>query len=90
MIKSDAKIDVDYAIVDVRDDDYVGGHIVGGKHRPSATFLDTIHKLLEETKDIPKIIFHCYLSQARYVCSLVAYERALLTNACVAARKQHE
>ena len=64
-MKSGAKPDVDYVVVDVRDDDYVGGHIVGGKHRPSVTFPETVQELVEETKDVKTVIFHCFLSQQR-------------------------
>ena len=69
-MKGDAKPDVDYVVVDVRDDDYIGGHIVGGKHKPSVTFRETVQELVEETKDVKTVIFHCHLSLQRYVCSV--------------------
>lgn len=34
------------AVVDVRDDDYEGGHIRGCTHVPSTTFSDKVHDLV--------------------------------------------
>ncbi|KAJ3922387.1 Rhodanese-like domain-containing protein [Lentinula edodes] len=55
----------DYLVVDVRDDDYAGGNIVGGLNVPSNEFLNNVDKLVKETKDVPLVIFHCALSQVR-------------------------
>lgn len=52
--------------MDVRDEDYAGGHIKGAIHSPSATFLDGgIETLREAVKDTQTVIFHCALSQVR-------------------------
>lgn len=62
-------LDSNVAIVDVRDADYEGGHITGAIHSPSATFLDGgIETLREQVKDKKTVVFHCALSQVRYVC----------------------
>ncbi|EIM86008.1 Rhodanese-like protein [Stereum hirsutum FP-91666 SS1] len=65
IIKSDKQPRKDYLIVDVRDDDYRGGHIKGSHNLPSQTFHVAVDKLVQETKDVPLVIFHCALSQAR-------------------------
>lgn len=54
------------AVVDVRDDDYEGGHIKGCIHSPSAGFLDGgVESVREKTKETPVVVFHCALSQVR-------------------------
>ncbi|KAJ1022231.1 hypothetical protein NDA13_005145 [Ustilago tritici] len=54
------------AIVDVRDDDFVGGNIVTAKNHPSSRIDDEIEDLVYgPLKDYKQIIFHCHLSQAR-------------------------
>lgn len=53
------------AIVDVRDDDYIGGHINSSINIPSAS-LD--HKLPQVAEDLAQkdiVVFHCSLSQQR-------------------------
>jgi rhodanese-related sulfurtransferase len=55
----------DFLVVDVRDDDFVGGNVAGAVNKPSAEFLDTVDSLVKDTKDVPLVIFHCALSQAR-------------------------
>lgn len=54
------------AVVDVRDDDYEGGHIKGCIHSPSTGFLDGgVESVREKTKETPVVVFHCALSQVR-------------------------
>ncbi|EGN98464.1 hypothetical protein SERLA73DRAFT_138929 [Serpula lacrymans var. lacrymans S7.3] len=65
IVKSDQVPHKDYLIVDVRDDDYVGGNIKGSHNLPSADFLRSVDELVRKTNDVPKVIFHCALSQAR-------------------------
>ncbi|KAF9982539.1 hypothetical protein BGZ75_005982 [Mortierella antarctica] len=55
----------DYLIVDVRDDDYVGGHIPGSLNVPSRELPDKLPVLIEEYKEVPQLFFHCALSQVR-------------------------
>ncbi|KAF9452935.1 hypothetical protein P691DRAFT_695943 [Macrolepiota fuliginosa MF-IS2] len=57
----------DYVVIDVRDEDRAGGHIIGSISRPSAEFHTGIDQLIKTTKDVPLVIFHCALSQMRYV-----------------------
>lgn len=56
-----------FAVVDVRDSDYVGGHIKGSYHYPSGNFLETLPELRQKLIDdgIQDVVFHCALSQAR-------------------------
>lgn len=53
------------AIVDVRDDDHVGGHIRFSIHLPSSTFNHRIGETIDLLADKNIVIFHCALSQQR-------------------------
>lgn len=55
---------IDYAIVDVRDEDFSYGNIQGCKNIPSSEF-NNIEKVHELIKDVPTLYFHCMLSQVR-------------------------
>ncbi|GAA98838.1 uncharacterized protein L969DRAFT_95516 [Mixia osmundae IAM 14324] len=61
LLKSDTKT----AIIDVRDSDYIGGHITGCIHSPSGSFESDVDKLVKKLKDVPVVIVHCALSQQR-------------------------
>ncbi|CAE6493284.1 unnamed protein product [Rhizoctonia solani] len=65
LMKSGKESMKDYAVVDVRDDDFLGGNIVGCVRAPSSKYLTTVDDLVSKTKDVPKLIFHCALSQQR-------------------------
>lgn len=54
-------------VVDVRDDDYEGGNIKHSLNVPSERFHQEVVDLVENTKEVPMVIFHCALSQARSV-----------------------
>ncbi|WVF71942.1 hypothetical protein IAT40_006752 [Kwoniella sp. CBS 6097] len=53
------------AVVDVRDSDFVGGNIVSAVNYPSDTFHATVDELVKKLENVPKVVFHCALSQAR-------------------------
>lgn len=55
----------DFLVVDVRDDDYAGGNIKGCINQPSKDFSMTVDGLVTQIKEVPIVIFHCALSQAR-------------------------
>jgi rhodanese-related sulfurtransferase len=55
----------DYVVIDVRDEDWVGGHIVKSVHEPSAEFMMNVDRLVKDIKDVPLVVFHCALSQMR-------------------------
>ncbi|KAI0269795.1 Rhodanese-like domain-containing protein [Gloeopeniophorella convolvens] len=65
IIKSDKVPRKDYLVVDVRDDDYVGGNIIGAHNSPSERFHEKVDALVRETTHVPQVIFHCALSQSR-------------------------
>jgi Rhodanese-like domain len=54
-----------FKIVDVRDDDYYGGHISGALNVPSHEFPARVDSLVDELKDDEAVVFHCALSQIR-------------------------
>lgn len=63
------------AIVDVRDDDYIGGHINSSINIPSGS-LD--HKLPQVAEDLAQkdiVVFHCSLSQQRGPSAALKYLR---------------
>lgn len=67
IIKSDKRPGKDYLVVDVRDSDFIGGNIVNCRHLPSNSSSDKLDALVRETKNMPQVIFHCALSQSRWV-----------------------
>ena len=56
-----------FIIVDVRDDDYPGGHIVGSINRPSEIFQtdEIMNELLTEYGLKKTYVFHCFKSYLR-------------------------
>lgn len=67
IIKSGKRPGRDYLVVDVRDSDFIGGNIPNCRNVPSATFSDKLDSLIRDTKSVPQVIFHCALSQSRWV-----------------------
>jgi rhodanese-related sulfurtransferase len=69
MVKTEGKVlGKDVAVIDVRGDDYAGGHIKGAIHQSSKTLPHGgVEEIREKTKDVPTVIFHCLLSQVRFV-----------------------
>ena len=65
VIKSDKLPMRDYCVVDVRDDDWRGGNIAGSHNSPSHGFLLKVDELVQRTRDVPLVVFHCALSQVR-------------------------
>jgi rhodanese-related sulfurtransferase len=53
------------AVIDVRDEDRVGGHILGSRHVPSTSLDYTMPELVRLLRDKEKVVFHCALSQQR-------------------------
>lgn len=75
LIKSEKSPLKDYVVIDVRDADFVGGNIVNCRPSPSQEFEDNLDSLLEDTKDVPMVIFHCALSQQRGPWAALRYAR---------------
>ncbi|KAF2217750.1 hypothetical protein CERZMDRAFT_31166 [Cercospora zeae-maydis SCOH1-5] len=63
------------AVIDVRDSDYIGGHIRGCQNVPTATHDYRMPELVRTLKDKDTIIFHCALSQQRGPSSALKYLR---------------
>ncbi|KXS12544.1 Rhodanese-like protein [Gonapodya prolifera JEL478] len=55
----------DYVIVDVRDEDFAGGHIPNARNIPAHEFLDATLDYVPALENTPRVIFHCALSQVR-------------------------
>lgn len=53
------------AVVDVRDEDYFGGHIRDAINFPSETFSKDLSKLEEILQKHDRVVFYCQLSQVR-------------------------
>jgi rhodanese-related sulfurtransferase len=53
------------SIVDVRDDDHVGGHIKGSQWVATSSLDWRLPELVRTLKDRPTVVFHCTLSQVR-------------------------
>ncbi|CEH12491.1 M-phase inducer phosphatase [Ceraceosorus bombacis] len=53
------------AIIDVRDDDFEGGNIVGCKNVPSRIYRDSVKGVVRDVEQYPLVVFHCQLSQSR-------------------------
>ncbi|CAO3612886.1 unnamed protein product [Mucor fragilis] len=67
----------DYIIVDVRGEDYKGGHIPGSINIPANEMYDKANDLIREYSQVPKIYFHCALSQVRGPKSARIYAETL-------------
>ncbi|KAI0975042.1 Rhodanese-like protein [Xylaria arbuscula] len=63
------------AIVDVRDDDHIGGHIRTSMHFPSRSLDATMPTLLRKLADKDTVVFHCALSQQRGPSAALQYLR---------------
>lgn len=67
-----------FVVVDVRESDYVGGHIRGCYHYPAADFHSTMDELQDRLMEngVEDVVFHCALSQARGPKSALRFLRA--------------
>ncbi|KAJ3370401.1 hypothetical protein GGF31_004232 [Allomyces arbusculus] len=78
----------DYLVVDVRDDDFEGGNIPGALHLPahqlSSPYTFDVRPHLEQFKTIPKLIFHCAMSQQRGPKAAMLFGRLLTEDAATA------
>ncbi|KAI1382695.1 Rhodanese-like protein [Hypoxylon trugodes] len=67
--------DTTIAIIDVRDDDHLGGHIKSSMHFPSRSLDATMPTLLRKLADKDVVVFHCALSQQRGPGAALRYLR---------------
>ncbi|KAK9379493.1 Rhodanese-like domain-containing protein [Kockiozyma suomiensis] len=56
---------ISLTIIDVRDDDHIGGHIKGSRHHPTSSFANNLPFLFQELQEVSVVVFHCALSQQR-------------------------
>lgn len=63
------------AIVDVRDNDHIGGHIRGSTWVPSSELDYRTAELVRTLKDKEVVVFHCVLSQQRGPSAALRYLR---------------
>ncbi|KAK8080262.1 hypothetical protein PG997_008080 [Apiospora hydei] len=63
------------AVVDVRDDDYIGGHIQGSLNFPSRSLDAMMPTLLRKLEGKETVVFHCALSQQRGPSAALRYMR---------------
>ncbi|KEF59813.1 uncharacterized protein A1O9_04661 [Exophiala aquamarina CBS 119918] len=64
------------AVIDVRDEDHVGGSINGSTWIPIHQLDVRMPELLRTLKDKEKVVFHCMLSQQRGPKAALMYARA--------------
>ncbi|KAK7418900.1 Cdc25 phosphatase Ibp1 [Neonectria punicea] len=67
--------DPSFAIIDVRDNDYIGGHIKGSTNVPAHTLDAMMATLVRRLKDKKTVVFHCALSQQRGPSAALKYLR---------------
>ena len=63
------------AVVDVRDADHAGGHIVGSIHVPSSSLDYRTPELIRKLAKKEIVVFHCALSQQRGPSAALRYLR---------------
>ncbi|KFY22911.1 hypothetical protein V493_06236 [Pseudogymnoascus sp. VKM F-4281 (FW-2241)] len=63
------------AVIDVRGEDHIGGHILSSMHVPSDTLDHAIPSLTRKLADKEIVIFHCALSQVRGPKAAAQYMR---------------
>ncbi len=66
---------VGLSIIDVRDVDYIGGHIKGCTNVPTDSLDYRLPELVRTLKDQDTVVFHCVLSQQRGPSSALRYLR---------------
>lgn len=59
------KMGTDLAIVDVRDEDFKTGNIVGATNIPAHEFLESVEKHKKTLENVKILTFHCAMSQVR-------------------------
>ena len=62
-------------VIDVRDSDYIGGHIIGCQNVPTNTHDYKMPELVRTLGNQEAVIFHCSLSQQRGPSSALKYLR---------------
>ncbi|PWY74541.1 Rhodanese-like protein [Aspergillus sclerotioniger CBS 115572] len=63
------------AVIDVRDSDHIGGHILSSTWVPSSSLDYRLPELIRTLQDKEKVVFHCALSQQRGPSAALRYAR---------------
>lgn len=63
------------AVIDVRDDDHVGGHISSSTHVPSCSLDHRTPEIVRTMAGKEIVVFHCALSQQRGPAAALRYMR---------------
>lgn len=63
------------AVIDVRDDDHVGGHINSSTHVPSSSLDHRVPEIVRTMAGKEIVVFHCALSQQRGPTAALRYMR---------------
>ena len=63
------------SVIDVRDSDYIGGHILNCQNIPTHTHDYRMPELVRTLRDQDIVVFHCALSQQRGPASALRYLR---------------
>lgn len=66
------------AIVDLRDNDFVGGHIPGCVNLPSRSFVRSLDQAIGTLSSAPLVVFHCLISMHRAPMCAKMYKERLL------------
>jgi len=56
-------------VIDVRDEDFEGGHIQGAINVPSREFSFRLEELVRQYASAEAVVFHCMYSQQRGQCN---------------------
>ncbi|KAL9083044.1 MAG: hypothetical protein Q9159_006023 [Coniocarpon cinnabarinum] len=67
-----------FVVIDVRDNDYIGGHIKDSKHVPSSSHATALPELARKLADKQIVILHCMLCQQRTLLNRLSGPKAAL------------
>lgn len=65
--------DANTTVIDVRGDDFIGGHIKGATNVPTQQLDHKMPELVRTLRDQDTVVFHCGLSQQRGPSSALRY-----------------
>ncbi|KFA61991.1 hypothetical protein S40285_07914 [Stachybotrys chlorohalonatus IBT 40285] len=75
ILEEASSADPSYAIIDVRDDDHLGGHIKGSTNVPIRQLDVMMPTLVRKLQDKKVVVFHCALSRQRGPSAALKYLR---------------
>lgn len=78
MIESRNYGQASFAIVDLRDEDFFGGHIPGCDHISSRSFVSNVNAAVRRLEGVPLVIFHCLISMHRAPMCAKIYKESIM------------